>query len=134
MCARESGAVACVMCRTPCEGLFVVGFEGDHTAGTSAALMRQHEQQQMVAIEAVPDEAVMGDQDACVVCLERRPAVRLEPCGHIALCNECARLLQQSNAQPHCPMCRQVFWGGVTLTSHNVSKEPELSLPDYQPE
>ena len=44
-----------------------------------------------------------GDENAeCCVCYDRRIDVRLEPCGHVALCGACAFRLSPRR----CPLCR----------------------------
>jgi hypothetical protein len=40
------------------------------------------------------------DDEACVVCFDRRISTRVEPCGHKILCGRCAKKVKQ------CPMCR----------------------------
>ena len=43
------------------------------------------------------------DEDAeCCVCFDRRIDCKLEPCGHVALCGECAARLRPQR----CPLCR----------------------------
>lgn len=43
----------------------------------------------------------------CVVCLEAEKTHVLVPCGHVCLCETCARDLQNSE-MPECPLCRQM--------------------------
>ena len=42
------------------------------------------------------------DDSECVVCYDRRIDVGLEPCGHVALCAQCAARLRPRR----CPLCR----------------------------
>jgi hypothetical protein len=46
----------------------------------------------------------IGNNSICVVCLERASATVLVPCGHRALCNECAIRFSKNP----CPVCRSV--------------------------
>jgi hypothetical protein len=41
------------------------------------------------------------NEKACVVCLTNDKQVRLDPCGHICLCTECAQLITKE-----CPLCQ----------------------------
>ena len=49
--------------------------------------------------------------DMCVICLERPMIIALRPCGHICLCQRCARKLQPSN----CPVCDSVITGTLKI-------------------
>lgn len=48
------------------------------------------------------DEATDEDNE-CVVCYDRRINTCLQPCGHVALCDTCARRLEGRR----CPLCRE---------------------------
>lgn len=37
----------------------------------------------------------------CVICLDAKRCIVFSPCGHLCLCEECARPMKQ------CPMCQQ---------------------------
>jgi len=45
------------------------------------------------------------EQTCCGVCLERPRDALCAPCGHIAMCEKCARLIKASD-NPQCPYCR----------------------------
>eukprot|EP00045_Choanoeca_perplexa_P004300 m.37345 g.37345 ORF g.37345 m.37345 type:complete len:355 (+) comp12496_c0_seq1:147-1211(+) len=46
-------------------------------------------------------------QEECVVCLDRRPSVLVEPCGHLCLCDACGvELSNQPTDMLRCPVCR----------------------------
>jgi len=49
-------------------------------------------------------EGWLGDNECCI-CFEAAMAVKLVPCGHVALCARCAHRLQP----PKCPLCRKNF-------------------------
>ena len=44
-------------------------------------------------------------QATCVICCERPPAMVLQPCGHVCVCQDCAPAVQT------CPMCRMPVAG-----------------------
>ncbi|KAF4671221.1 hypothetical protein FOL47_001667 [Perkinsus chesapeaki] len=46
------------------------------------------------------------EQDRCSICLSNPINTALLPCGHTALCADCARLLQDDPANSKCPICR----------------------------
>ena len=48
-------------------------------------------------------------QATCVICCERAPAVALQPCGHVCLCQECVPAVQI------CPMCRTPVAGSMRV-------------------
>jgi len=45
------------------------------------------------------------EQTCCGICLERPRDALCAPCGHIAMCEKCARLIKASD-NPQCPYCR----------------------------
>lgn len=54
------------------------------------------------AQEASPGVNDDEEETECCVCYDRRVDVKLEPCGHVALCGECAGRLRPQR----CPLCR----------------------------
>jgi len=64
---------------------------------------REHWAQGEGARDGAPGGQAAADEESeCVVCYDRRIDVRLEPCGHVALCGECASRLRPKR----CPLCR----------------------------
>lgn len=53
-----------------------------------------------------PPSAPEMDQDSCIVCFDGPIETVCVPCGHVALCLECAEVCQESDARS-CPVCRQ---------------------------
>ena len=59
----------------------------------------------MARWDAAEDEAggeEEGGESECCVCYDRPIDTRLQPCGHVALCRQCAVRLPQRR----CPLCR----------------------------
>ncbi|KAF4740696.1 hypothetical protein FOZ62_022845 [Perkinsus olseni] len=54
-------------------------------------------------------------RDTCSICLTNPINTALLPCGHTALCYDCARLLQQDPSNANCPICRARVISSVTL-------------------
>ncbi|KAF4668921.1 hypothetical protein FOZ61_005432 [Perkinsus olseni] len=54
-------------------------------------------------------------RDTCSICLTIPINTALLPCGHTALCSDCARLLQQDPSNAKCPICRARVISSVTL-------------------
>eukprot|EP00931_Biecheleriopsis_adriatica_P117908 TRINITY_DN9338_c0_g1_i1.p1 TRINITY_DN9338_c0_g1~~TRINITY_DN9338_c0_g1_i1.p1 ORF type:complete len:353 (-),score=54.68 TRINITY_DN9338_c0_g1_i1:169-1227(-) len=48
-----------------------------------------------------------GNESCCCVCFEAAPVVSSMLCGHTALCNECATMVERGTKQ--CPICRKRF-------------------------
>jgi len=48
-------------------------------------------------------------QATCVICCERAPAMALQPCGHVCLCQGCVPAVQM------CPMCRTPVAGSMRV-------------------
>jgi E3 ubiquitin-protein ligase MGRN1 len=45
------------------------------------------------------------DSDDCIICLSGKSIVTMMPCKHLCLCQECAKILSESNVKK-CPICR----------------------------
>lgn len=45
--------------------------------------------------------------DLCCICEERTPDTRVQPCGHVVVCQECSIDLQQTADSDHCVVCRR---------------------------
>eukprot|EP00456_Euglypha_rotunda_P075910 TRINITY_DN7062_c0_g2_i3.p1 TRINITY_DN7062_c0_g2~~TRINITY_DN7062_c0_g2_i3.p1 ORF type:complete len:149 (+),score=9.05 TRINITY_DN7062_c0_g2_i3:93-539(+) len=56
------------------------------------------------------------EQTQCGVCLERPRDALVAPCGHISMCEKCARAIKASD-NPQCPYCRVAIIG-VYKTYH----------------
>lgn len=53
------------------------------------------------------EPAGLTEEGTCVVCMERRPATAIVPCGHVCLCVHCSRALARGDAADRkCPHCR----------------------------
>lgn len=50
------------------------------------------------------EESDMPESHECVVCMENQKEYVCVPCGHRAMCEQCAHSIQE--AYPRCPMCR----------------------------
>jgi hypothetical protein len=61
-----------------------------------------------VAAEVLPEGLSGHEQDGscgpCAICLEAPRTVRLSPCGHSCLCEDCFQKVMSSTKE--CPMCR----------------------------
>ena len=75
--------------------------------------LRAYKRQKQQALEdaARKQQASKEEDDrACVVCFERERALAFVPCGHRAVCDECAARLQQHALAGSiglvCPVCR----------------------------
>jgi hypothetical protein len=59
----------------------------------------------------------------CIICLENRRNIRIQPCGHQLLCEQCFEALR-SRALPRqrfeCPSCRAL------IASHDLLHDPVL--------
>ncbi|EER07093.1 RING domain protein, putative [Perkinsus marinus ATCC 50983] len=70
------------------------------------------------ALYGLADITKNGDgktRDTCSICLTNPINTALLPCGHTALCSDCARLLQQDPVNSKCPICRARVISSVTL-------------------
>lgn len=61
----------------------------------------QQEEQQKEEPEEHIDQSDVSDEDACVVCFERKRNVLFMPCKHVRVCTRCSKSLLS------CPVCRQ---------------------------
>uniref|UniRef100_A0A061S9K5 Sel1 repeat family protein n=1 Tax=Tetraselmis sp. GSL018 TaxID=582737 RepID=A0A061S9K5_9CHLO len=60
----------------------------------------------MMAQQVPTSSGKFGDDNVCVVCLDREPGgAAILPCGHTQMCLPCARALLWTGCQP-CPICR----------------------------
>ncbi|PXF44508.1 putative E3 ubiquitin-protein ligase LUL3 [Gracilariopsis chorda] len=60
----------------------------------------------------------------CVVCLTEPSTTAVQPCKHLCLCDDCARLLTlEVDAQQKCPVCRTHI--GKLLRIVDTSRRPE---------
>ena len=68
-----------------------------------------------IAREKIEQQASQDDSErVCVVCCDRERAVAFVPCGHRALCRECAdRMVSHESGSEglSCPVCRSVSSG-----------------------
>lgn len=53
-----------------------------------------------------PDRATAEESEPCAVCLEEPRWALLVPCGHMAMCIECAEKVLHGT-RPFCVVCRQ---------------------------
>jgi hypothetical protein len=67
-------------------------------------------------------EGWLGDNECCI-CFEAAMAVKLVPCGHVALCALCAHRLQP----PKCPLCRKNFTAVRALHQRSSQKEVDAT-------
>lgn len=63
-------------------------------------VLAQHDRETEI-LEAKVD-ATTENQGQCIICLSEEPVYALVPCGHLALCGNCAVC-----PQTRCPICRQ---------------------------
>lgn len=63
------------------------------------------EEKPAIVASAPPPEIRAESRSECVICYENEKNVAIKPCGHVALCEGCARTLRQSD-RPECPICR----------------------------
>ena len=48
--------------------------------------------------------------EKCTVCLSNPFEILFQPCGHVCVCQDCARKLQKSSRfETKCPICRTVI-------------------------
>ena len=89
-----------------------------HGASPAAGPFRQ----QQVSFASSLREAAFASSlpepaDRCVACLERKPQVRLEPCGCAVVCRHCVGVIMaiasnnNEDILPQCPHCRAGFHG-----------------------
>ena len=58
-------------------------------------------------LELYKDEAMAKEPDnKCCVCLGDVRQVALEPCGHLCLCTDCAKIISRQQ-EKNCPICRR---------------------------
>lgn len=62
--------------------------------------------------------------ETCVVCLEDKVGVRLQPCGHAIMCTACIRQLQDAT----CPMCRKE----ISAVQHLEKERETQSMQEIQ--
>jgi len=67
----------------------------------------------------------IGTENVCVICFDRTIEVLLDPCGHIAVCAECA----QSLAPPRCPICRVEIKQILSVKGAAVKKADSTEEP-----
>ena len=59
--------------------------------------------------EAVEAEATRRlDANQCKVCMANPVQILLVPCGHLAICSDCAERMRFDKGGRYCPMCREV--------------------------
>lgn len=66
-----------------------------------ATLKRKPEQSSKPQFDPSKDEPPAREEDACVVCLDKKKVVLIYPCGHLCVCQGCANKLEGQ-----CPVCR----------------------------
>ena len=42
----------------------------------------------------------------CIVCMEHQKEIMLDPCGHVAICRQCAETMRLPTGRVKCPVCR----------------------------
>ena len=42
----------------------------------------------------------------CVICMEERYCILVQPCNHMCYCEICFLQVQEQNSQHHCPICK----------------------------
>jgi hypothetical protein len=64
---------------------------------------RQTRSQPVAVAAASSEDGVGGEDDSCVICLDRKKAVVFLPCRHMCVCRECS---DPAKLQFKCPTCR----------------------------
>merc|ERR1719310_1911008 len=68
----------------------------------------------MLSAEQIEQQAMqVAGQDLCCVCMDARKDAVLTPCGHKAMCVQCAEALKARERR--CPVCRQHIGGVVRV-------------------
>lgn len=68
----------------------------------------------MLSNEQIEQQALqVAGQDQCCVCMDQRKDAVLTPCGHKAMCMQCAEMLKARERR--CPVCRQHIGGVVRV-------------------
>jgi len=86
-----------------------LGFDGikaffkHHECGSTCDALRLSEQQKDLEIE------LQKEHRRCLICLDAPSKTMLQPCGHSAVCKDCALKLMEKGPRPHCPVCKEVF-------------------------
>ena len=61
-------------------------------------------------IDQIQGYQTNSDQDSvknvnkCVICLDKSVSIALQPCGHLCICQNCVKKMQNE-----CPICRSAF-------------------------
>eukprot|EP00949_MAST-11_sp_MAST-11-sp1_P002502 g2502.t1 len=54
------------------------------------------------------DDTATEDVDICKICFVTKIDTVILPCGHLAICKECGKMLMKHDStQPRCPICRK---------------------------
>ncbi len=61
---------------------------------------------QWLADRAEQERSKAQDAKACVVCLDNLRSTAILPCGHVVLCDACAREGTADGSITTCPICR----------------------------
>eukprot|EP00434_Breviolum_minutum_P024053 symbB.v1.2.021229.t1/scaffold1818.1/size102009/3 len=77
------------------------------TATAQRRQMAEAELRGMLQQGKAPAMAVDYSEPTCCICYEAAPAVASMICGHKALCNACATVVESGTKQ--CPLCRERF-------------------------
>lgn len=55
--------------------------------------------------QIIDSQPAKSEHSRCIICLENRKEVALQPCGHAQFCKTCTRRLTSTSKQ--CPVCRK---------------------------
>lgn len=94
--------------------------------GARSRFSRRHQRGDDGEYEVVPiEEAAVGAQICCSVCLENNPQrmVLSAPCGHMCMCDGCAAVVHNE-----CPMCRQRIQHAVAIAGVTAGASREWIL------
>lgn len=61
----------------------------------------------LVTLSAEEQLKQLQEERTCKVCMDKMVSMVFIPCGHLAVCSECAAILR------HCPICRAVIRGSM---------------------
>ena len=50
-----------------------------------------------------------GEEKSCCVCMDNKIDTRLDPCGHVILCIDCAKDIYKDEEKRNCPTCNSKF-------------------------
>eukprot|EP00434_Breviolum_minutum_P000967 symbB.v1.2.000850.t2/scaffold37.1/size397765/22 len=76
--------------------------------------------------EPTPQVFQVAEDGECVVCLDRHISTCLRPCGHIAMCSQCADRLKRSTGS--CPICRSQIQSVLVMRDGEVFPDAAQAL------